>query len=425
MKNIRNMRVHMVSLGCAKNRVDSEKTLALLIGQGCVITDKPEEADCLLINSCGFIRDAKEETIDTILELAEYKKRKPGARLAVMGCMVERYKDELSSELPEIDYLLALSDEGAKEIYRPDNTRRATQPGVVSAYLKIAEGCGNTCSFCSIPAIRGPLKSRPPESVVAEARELIALGVKEIVLVAQDTTRYGLDLKMKNGLEKLIDMLAALDPAWLRVMYLYPTLITDGIIARIAAGPPVAPYLDVPFQHFDDAILKRMGRNETGGDILSLLDKARAAMPNGAFRTSFITGFPGETDAQFENLLRFVRHAQLDHVGVFTYSAEEGTAATRFADDVPEPVKRERKEILMAAQKEISMKKNREKVGKTLQALVERYDTENGLLTGRLATQAPEVDGELILEKCDAAPGDLIDVKITKALEYDLVGRPA
>ncbi len=427
MKNLRNMRLHMVSLGCAKNRVDSEKVLAILQQQGCTITDNPEEADCLLVNSCGFIDAAKRETIDTILSLAEIKKTRPGAKLAVMGCMVERYKAELQSDIPEIDYLLAISDESTKEVYRTDNISRVTQPGVVSAYLKIAEGCGNACSFCSIPAIRGPLKSRPPEAIVAEAKELLAIGIRELVLVAQDTTRYGADLKKKNGLVELLKELKnlkELQGRWLRVMYLYPTLITDAMIDMIASGPPFTPYIDVPFQHFDDAVLKRMGRQETQKDIQSLMERIRAKMPHGAIRTSFIVGFPGETEKQFNHLLKFVKEAQFDHVGVFTYSSEEGTGAAAYADDVPEKVKEKRQAQLMKAQNAISKKKNKEKLGKTFDALVERYDNENRLLIGRLATQAPEVDGELILDDCEAAPGEIIKVTITGAMDYDLIAHP-
>ncbi len=427
MKNLRNMRLHMVSLGCAKNRVDSEKILAILQQQGCTITDNPEEADCLLVNSCGFIDAAKRETIDTILSLAEIKKTRPGAKLAVMGCMVERYKAELQSDIPEIDYLLAISDESTKEVYRTDNIKRITQPGVVSAYLKIAEGCGNACSFCSIPAIRGPLKSRPPEAVVAEAKELLAVGIRELVLVAQDTTRYGADLRKKNGLVELLKELGnlkELQEGWLRVMYLYPTLITDAMIEMIASGPPFTPYIDVPFQHYDDAVLKRMGRQETSADIRSLMKRIREKMPHGAIRTSFIVGFPGETEKQFNNLLEFVKEARFDHVGVFTYSSEEGTGAAAFADDVPEKVKEKRRDQLMKAQNAISKKKNKEKLGKTFDALVERYDEENRLLIGRLTTQAPEVDGETILDDCEAAPGEIIKVAVTGAMDYDLIAHP-
>lgn len=428
MKNLRNMRLHMVSLGCAKNRVDSEKVLHILQDQGCTITDNPEEADCLLVNSCGFIDAAKRETIDTILELAEIKKTRPGAKLAVMGCMVERYKAEMQSDLPEIDYFLAISDESTQEVYRTDNIKRVTQPGVVSAYLKIAEGCGNDCSFCSIPAIRGPLKSRPAEAVIAEAKQLLDIGIRELVLVAQDTTRYGADLRRKNGLVELLKELKnlkELQGGWLRVMYLYPTLITDAMIDMIASGPPFTPYIDVPFQHYDDDVLKRMGRQETSKDIQSLMDRIRAKMPHGAVRTSFIVGFPGETEKQFNNLLKFVKEAQFDHVGVFTYSHEEGTAAASLEDDVPEEVKQTRRDKLMQAQNVVSKKKNKEKMGKTFDALVERYDTENSLLIGRLATQAPEVDGELILDDCEAAPGEIIRVTVTRAMDYDLIAHKA
>ncbi|MBI5177911.1 MAG: 30S ribosomal protein S12 methylthiotransferase RimO [Nitrospinae bacterium] len=426
MKRLRDMRLHMVSLGCAKNRVDSEKTLALLQSQGCTITDNPEEADCLLINTCGFIGDARRESVDTILELAEFKKANPNAKLAVMGCMVERFGKEMGEEMPEIDYLLALSDSSTQEVYRPENVKRMLEPGVVSAYLKIAEGCGNACSFCSIPMIRGPLKSRPLNAVVAEAKELVAVGVKELVLVAQDTTRYGADLKMKNGLVTLAkEILATAKPAWLRIMYLYPTLITDEMIDLIAHEPSLCPYIDVPFQHIHDAALKRMGRNETKKEIVELVAKLRRAMPEGAIRTSFIVGFPGETEAEYKALESFVKEAELDHVGVFTYSAEEGTKAADMDDDVPENVKEERAARILEIQQKISLKKNKAKAGKTFDALVERYDPENGLLLGRLKTQAPEVDGEVILDECEAKPGEIIKVKIKAAMEYDLVGVPA
>ena len=424
MKRLRNMRLYMVSLGCAKNRVDSEKTVAILKSQGCTLTGDPEEADCILINTCGFINDARQESVETVLEMAEIKKTNPKAKLAVMGCMVERYRKEMAEELPEIDYMMSLSDDDASPIYVPENTRRELEPGAVSAYLKIAEGCGNACSFCTIPLIRGPLKSRPMQAIVAEARELIAAGVKEIVLVAQDTTRYGADLRVKDGLAQLLLELVKSGPQWLRVMYLYPTLITDEIIRIIASEPALCPYMDVPFQHISDTVLKKMGRNETQKDIVQLVGRIRAAMPHGAIRTSFIVGFPGETEKDFRHLEKFLKEAQLDHVGVFTYSAEDGTKAAGYADDVPEEEKLERKERLMGIQQGISLKKNRAVVGQTFEAMVERYDQENGLLLGRLKTQAPDVDGELILDGCEAKPGDILKVKITQGMEYDLVGVP-
>jgi ribosomal protein S12 methylthiotransferase len=422
MKQIRNMKVHLTSLGCAKNRVDSEKTLAILKNQGCEITDDPHKADCMLVNTCGFINEARAESIETILELAEIKKNNPSAKLAVMGCMVERFQKELAEELPEVDYLFNFSSESAAIAHMPETTDRLLEAGSVSAYLKIAEGCGNSCAFCTIPMIRGPLKSRPIESITAEARQLVSVGVKELVLVAQDTTRYGADLRMKNGLVKLLGELVKTGPAWIRVMYLYPTLITDEIIACIAEEPKICDYIDVPFQHINDEILKKMGRNETNRDINGLVEKIRKAMPDGAIRTSFIVGLPGETDKQFQELEKFVCEAGLDHAGVFTYSEEAGTKAAEFLDDVPENVKQERKERLMIIQQEISLLKNEAKTGKVYETLVERFEAENNLLIGRLKTQAPEVDGEVILDKCGSKPGEIISVKITGAMEYDLIG---
>jgi len=410
-------------LGCAKNRVDSEKTLKLLVDNGSTVVDRPEEAELLLINSCGFIGDAREETVDTILELAEYKKKNNTIKLGVMGCMVERFKETMGNEMPEIDYLFGLSSLSLKKIYDPSNSRRMLESGAVSAYLKIAEGCGNSCTFCSIPTIRGPLKSRPINDVVGEAKELLQNGIKEINIVSQDTTRYGADLKIKDGLNQLLKKMVELEPARVRILYAYPTLLTDQLINTIAGNKSICNYIDVPFQHVDSSLLKRMGRQESESDILRLIEKIRKVMPDGAIRTSFITGFPGETEKEFQTLLKFVEREKLDHVGVFTYSPEEGTKAFELGDSIPEKVKTERKNRLMEIQQEISFQKNSDKVGRILPVMVERYDEEDGLLTGRLETQAPDVDGEVILDDCQAEAGEIIDIEILEAMEYDLVGR--
>lgn len=425
MKNFRNLRVHTLSLGCAKNRVDSEKTLSILQKQGCVATGDPAKADLILINSCGFIGDARRETIDTVLEMAEYKNQNHKLKLAVMGCMVERFREEMEKEMPEIDVFLSLSDSAMSAVYDAANASRALQPGLPYAYLKIAEGCGSSCSFCSIPLIRGGLKSRPMEEIEREASALIKSGVKEICLVAQDTTRYGADLGIKNGIEKLLQRLASLGVSWLRMMYAYPTLVTDDLIRIIASTDCIAPYLDIPFQHIDDAMLKAMNRQETEGGIMRLIEKIRNQMPEGAIRSSFIVGFPGETDNSFAKLEKFIENAELDHVGVFAYSREEGTAAAQLPDDVEAKVKEERKARIMELQRSVSEKRNLARVGKLFPALVERFDEENCLLTGRLITQAPEIDGGLIFDECGAAPGDIIDVRITSAMEYDLIGKEA
>ncbi|MFQ5433090.1 MAG: 30S ribosomal protein S12 methylthiotransferase RimO [Nitrospinota bacterium] len=425
MKNFRDMRVHMVSLGCAKNRVDSEKILSVLQRQGCETTDDPGKADLILINSCGFIGDARRETIDTVLEMAEHKKPNGEPKLAVMGCMVERFREEMEKEMPEIDAFWPLSDSAVSPVYAAANSSRALQPGLPYAYLKIAEGCGSLCSFCSIPLIRGGLKSRPMEDIEREANSLMESGIKEICLVAQDTTRYGADIGIKNGIETLLRRLASLRPPWLRMMYAYPTLVTDDLIRIIASTDCVAPYLDIPFQHIDNGLLKAMNRHETEGDIMRLIEKIRKEMPDGAIRSSFIVGFPGETEKNFAKLEKFIQTAELDHVGVFAYSHEEGTAAAELPDDVPEKVKQERKARIMELQRSVSEKQNRKRVGRQFPALVERFDMENSLLTGRLITQAPEIDGELIFDECGAAPGDITDVRITSAMEYDLTGKPA
>ncbi len=419
------MRVYMVSLGCAKNRVDSEKILSILERQGCRATDDPGGADLILINSCGFIGDARAETIDTVLEMAEHKKQSGKMKLAVMGCMVERFREEMEKEMPEIDDFLSLSDGAMSPVYDAANSSRALQPGLPYAYLKIAEGCGSSCGFCSIPLIRGGLKSRPMDDIEREAGALMESGIKEICLVAQDTTRYGADIGIKRGIEKLLQRLAKLGPAWLRMMYAYPTLVTDDLIRIIASTDCVAPYLDIPFQHIDDGLLKAMNRHETERGIMRLIEKIRGRMPDGAIRSSFIVGFPGETEKSFAKLEKFIENAELDHVGVFAYSREEGTAAAELPDDVPENIKQERKAAIMELQRSVSEKRNRQRVGGLFPAMVERFDEKNSLLTGRLITQAPEIDGELIFDECRAAPGDIINVRITSAMEYDLTGKPA
>ena len=424
MKNLRDSVIHMVSLGCAKNRVDSEKFLYILQRQGCEITDRPDQADLILVNSCGFIGEARKETIDTLLEMAEYKKTNRRLKLAAMGCMVESFKKEMAKEMPEVDLFFSLTDGSMSEIYDGSNTERQVDPKLSYAYLKIAEGCGNSCSFCSIPSIRGVLKSRHMEDIEREAKALVDNGIKEICIVAQDTTRYGADLKMKNGIVKLLERLTESGAAWIRLMYGYPTLVTSDLIRIVSLAPSIAPYMDIPFQHIDNGILKAMGRQESGGDIMRLVEKIRAAMPEGAIRSSFIVGFPGETDKNFAKLESFIQETELDHVGVFTYSPEAGTRAADFPDDVPEKVKLERKSRIMELQRAVSEKRNRAQIGNRSQAIVERFDAESNLLMGRLITQAPEVDGELILDECDAAPGQIIPVRITGAVEYDLVGRP-
>jgi len=423
MEKLKNLRIYMVSLGCAKNRVDSEKTLAKLVSQGCTVISDPSEAECVLINSCGFLGEAREETVDTILEFGEYKKKNPSLKIAVMGCMVELFKGEMQAELPEIDYMVGLSDGEVSEIYESSNTGRLLEPGAVTAYLKIAEGCGNSCSFCSIPMIRGPLKSRPIDDIIVEANQLVENGIKEICIVSQDSTRYGLDLGIKGGLVKLLKKVIEVNPEWIRLHYLYPTLITDELIELVASEPKICSYMDVPFQHIDSGVLKKMGRQENEDDIKRLIDRMRHAMPDAGIRTAFITGFPGEGEKEFQKLERFLSDYALDHVGIFTYSPEKGTKGFDMEESCSQEEKEDRKARLMEIQSGVSAKKNLAMVGTVMPVLVEKFNAEESLLVGRLETQAPEVDGEVILDECEAEPGEIISVKIIESMEYDLVGR--
>ncbi len=424
MHSIAGKRVYMVSLGCAKNRVDSEKTLYILARNGCAVTDSAENADVILVNSCGFTNDARRETVETILELSRLKEANPDLKIAVMGCMVEILKEEMANEMPEIDLLLPLSDASMSEVYSTDNEKRLVQPDAVSAYLKIAEGCGNSCSFCSIPLIRGPLKSRPIDEIVKEALALKDKGVKEICLVAQDTTRYGADIGIKNGLVKLLAHIVKAGPEWIRVMYAYPTLVTDDLLNIMAVEPSICRYFDIPFQHINGPILKSMGRQETGDSIKRLVDKIREKLPGAAIRSSFITGFPGEGQKEFRELEKFLNDYMLDHVGIFTFSPEVKTPSYALGDPISDDEKNERKARLMEIQRDVSRKLNEQKVGKRFDALVEKYSESESLLTGRLRTQGPEVDGEVILDECEARPGEIILIEVTQAMEYDLIGRP-
>ncbi|MDH5639357.1 MAG: 30S ribosomal protein S12 methylthiotransferase RimO, partial [Nitrospinota bacterium] len=359
--------VYMATLGCPKNRVDSEKTLWTLARAGAKITLNEEEADLLLVNTCGFVTGAKEESIDRVLELAEVKKRRPNARLAVMGCLSERYRKELAERIPEIDHLYGVHelDKLARELGGGQESGAFLDPETLTertlttpagwAYLKIAEGCSNTCSFCAIPMIRGPYHSRATADVLEEARRLADRGVVELNLVAQDTTLYGADMKQKNGLATLIRGLADIDGVeWIRVMYMYPPLLDDHLLEAMASSNKVAPYFDIPLQHASDRILDQMGRKETGRSIRELVSRVRRAIPGAAIRSAFIVGFPGETEEDFGQLTEFLEEARLDHVGGFVYSPEEGTSAEKLPGRPPEEVAEERLGRLMEAQRDIS-----------------------------------------------------------------------
>ncbi len=432
----------MISLGCAKNLVDGEVMLGHLRESGMEVTGDAERAEVVVVNTCGFITDAKRESIEAILEVAEAKRRGRVGRLVVAGCMAQAYAAELAAEIPEIDTFVGLDEleqvvaavRGTIDGHLPDQRGALRvydhrQPRLLStgsyAYLKVAEGCNNPCSFCHIPRMRGDFRSRPVADLVAEARELERRGVRELVLVAQDTTRYGEDLGVDHGLRRLVEaLLDGTGVPWIRFLYAYPATLDEGLFDLMAAEDRFLPYLDIPLQHASRKVLKAMRR---GGDARSyrrLIERARATVPDLAIRTTFIVGFPGEGDAELEELLEFVAEVRFDHLGAFTYSWQEENPGAELGDTVPEPVKQERRERLMAAQQPIAAEIHRGLVGRTLPALVAGPLAEMELLTeARLVRQAPEIDGRLLINDGTAPAGSLVEVEISEAHPYDLVGR--
>jgi ribosomal protein S12 methylthiotransferase len=457
------MKIGFVSLGCPKNLVDSEVMLGLAEAAGHEITAEAEGADVVVVNTCAFIDRAKQESIDTILEMAELKKQATGRRLVVTGCLAERYRDELQREIPEIDAVLGTGEVpqileaigGAGPgvavspgvstltfhraaprfgvdlpdyLYDANTPRRLATPGHY-AYVKIAEGCDYKCAFCIIPKMRGHYRSRTIESVVQEARQLASRGVKELLLISQDTTFYGIDRKERGALPRLLrelDAVAGLE--WIRLLYLYPTTISDEVIDAIAECDKVCKYIDLPLQHASDAVLQRMKRPGTRAGYERLLAKIRERIPGVTLRTTFIVGFPGETEADFDQLLAFVSAVEFDHVGVFTYSHEEGTSAYALVDDVPSGVKKKRQARLMARQKQIVARRQKGRIGQRARLVVDGASPQHELvLRGRLAGQAPEIDPQVFLTEADPETvhaGAFLDVEIVGADGYDLVARP-
>ncbi|MGC1192453.1 MAG: 30S ribosomal protein S12 methylthiotransferase RimO, partial [Candidatus Binatus sp.] len=416
--------------------------LGALTSAGFEITLDPEDAQVLLVNTCAFIEAAKKESIDAILEAAEVKKRGFGKRLVVAGCLSQRYATELAATMPEVDVFVGTGNfldlpELLRRTEAPESRPipyagaahllpRAAIPRVktgdfFTSYLKISEGCNHKCAFCIIPKIRGLHESRPTADLVAEARTLAAGGVRELNLIAQDLTAYGRDLGQPSSLAALLRELSTIDDlCWIRLLYCYPNFVTDELLDAIAALPKVVKYIDMPLQHADDAMLRAMRRERSGAALVKLLERVRARIPGVVLRTSFIVGFPGETDAAFERLVDFVRNQQFDRVGVFTYSREENTAAYDMADQVPERVKRARRSSLMATQSEISLAKNRGLVGREVEVLVEGpMPGRSTRLRARTSGQAPEIDGSVFLAG-DAEPGEFVSARIDKALSYDL-----
>jgi ribosomal protein S12 methylthiotransferase len=437
--------VYFVSLGCPKNRVDTEVMLGLSGEAGFHVTDAPEKAEVIVVNTCGFIGEAKEESVDTILEMARYKEAGSCKRLVVTGCLSQRYAGDLARDLPEVDHFLGSGDvdkivgtlrgEAPRDgvtldpayLYDDVTPRLASLPAY-TAYVKIAEGCDRPCSFCIIPQLRGGQRSRSADSIEREVRELVGRGAVEINLVAQDLTTYGWDLDGKNGdqLARLVRQLAAVDGLrWLRLHYAYPTATTDALLDAIAEEPRVAKYVDMPLQHVDDGVLKIMRRGYTGKTVRALVQKIRARIPGVTLRTTFIVGHPGETEDAFRRLCDFVVEAEFDRVGVFTYSVEEGTHAATLPDRVDAATMQRRRRELMRLQRKISRRKMKAMVGRELDVLVEgQSDESEYLLVGRHEGQAPEIDGSVYLALDDGVPaprqGDLVRARVTHFADYDL-----
>ena len=432
-----------ISLGCDKNLVDSEKMLALLAEKGYSFTDDEAEADIVVINTCCFINDAKEESVNTILEMAELRKNGALKALVVAGCLAQRYREEIQKEIPEVDMIIGVSaiDEitqaldrflsGQKENYygSPDkkpyaDTKRILTTGGHYAYLKIAEGCDKHCTYCVIPKVRGSYRSIPMESLVKEAEILAAEGVKELVIVAQETTLYGIDLYGKKSLPGLLRRLCRIEGLhWIRVLYCYPEEIDDELIRVIKEEPKICHYLDLPIQHGCDTILKRMGRRTTSKELVEVIGKLRREIPDICIRTTLITGFPGETEEEHEELLDFVERMEFDRLGVFTYSQEEDTPAAAMPGQIPEEIKEERRSQLMELQQEIAFDAAVSMEGKLVDAMVEGKVADEDAYVARTYKDAPNVDGFLFINtKRALMTGDFVKCRITGAYEYDLIG---
>jgi len=424
--------VKFVNLGCPKNLVDSERMAGILKNAGYEIVDNQNSADNIIINTCSFIEDARKEAVETMLDGIRWKEETTGRRIFVMGCLPQRYPDELEKEIPEVDGFFGVGDfEGL--FSRMNRDRKKADKNLLSDtrlysftpkhyhYLRIADGCDNRCTFCAIPDIRGSYKSRPPEEIVREAIELVEDGAKELIITAQEITGYGVDLKGEENLVKLLERLSEESGAgWIRLMYLHPPKLSDELIELAAGENSILPYFDLPIEHISDNVLGRMGRRITRAEIESKLIKIRNKLGECAIRTSLIVGFPGETESDFSELLEFVEQGWFDRLGVFGYSPEEGTPAYKFKNTISSEEAEFRKDTIMEIQSEISLKNNEGKIGQIIDTIVDEID-ENKIIIGRTVFDAPDVDGNVYF-KGDCAPGDLVKVKITGADEYDLFG---
>ena len=452
--------VLFVSLGCDKNLVDSEKMLGLLNEAGYRVAQEESEADAIVVNTCCFIHDAKEESVETILEMAEWKKKGRLKALIVTGCMAQRYQDEIQQEIPEVDAvigttgyteivpilveILAEAEASQKEaaVEEPKEKsfvnccpsidllpasladKRVVTTGGYTAYLKIAEGCNKRCTYCIIPYIRGHYRSFPMEDLLEEARKLAEGGVKELILIAQETTVYGMDCYGRKALPELLTKLCEIEGIeWIRILYCYPEEITDELIAVMKKEKKICHYLDIPIQHSEDTILKRMGRRTNRAELVSLVEKLRKEIPDIVLRTTLITGFPGETEEEFKNMVDFVDSMEFDRLGVFPYSAEEGTKAAEMDGQITEEVKESRRDEIMALQQEISADKAASRIDDEMSVLIEGYLYEDDIYIGRTYMDAPKVDGNVFVRaEEELISGDIVPVRITGANEYDLMG---
>ena len=437
------MKILFISLGCDKNLADSEEMLGLLTGSGHEIVDSEEEAEAIVINTCCFIHDAKEESVNTILEMAEYKKTGKCKALIVTGCMAQRYKEEITQEIPEVDAVLgttsygdivkALNEAQAGHVFQEfrdinelpeDSGRRVLTTGGHFGYLKIAEGCDKHCTYCIIPSLRGKFRSVPEERLLAQAEYMASQGVKELILVAQETTVYGTDLYGKKTLHILLKKLCQIKGIrWIRVLYCYPEEIYDELIQVMKEEKKICNYLDLPIQHASDRILKRMGRRTSKAQLVGIITKLRREIPDIVLRTSLITGFPGETEEDHQELMEFVDEMEFERVGVFTYSAEEDTPAAGYPDQVPQEVKEDRRDEIMELQQEIAFEKSEAMKGRTLEVMIEGKVADENAYVGRTYMDSPNVDGLIFVNTgLSLMSGDFLKVRVTGASEYDLIG---
>ncbi len=443
MKSLKKETFYLLSLGCAKNLVDSDSIAHLLTHGGLRGVEKPEQAEILIVNTCGFIKPASDESISELRNLA--KRKKKGQILIAAGCLTQRYREIVAEQVPGLDGIIGTrrwmdileliqelrTNPNKARYHIPDAPTMGTdERGILraaiqgsNAYLKIADGCRRTCAYCAIPLIKGTQVSRPMETIVLEAQQLASLGIKELILIAQDTTDYGSDLGFKDGLAKLLEEITDRVPQiqWIRILYAFPGVVTDHLIEVMKTRKQILPYLDIPLQHADTNILKSMRRPSNMQSVKDTIAKLRSSLPEIAIRTTFIVGYPGESEEEFQTLLDFMQEIQFDHVGAFTYFQEKGTYAEKLGDPVPEDVKQERLERLMTLQQDISLQKNQTWVGKNISVLVEGFN--EGISIGRSFRDAPEIDGMVFVEG-NLPIGEIVEVKITDALVHDLIARP-